>query len=77
MAGTTAANEREVLGVRVNKPVQRTIDELADEHDLDRSEVTRRLLRYALENGDAEIFQSNSARQSRLPDRWRAEPEQE
>ena len=64
-------SQKEVLGFRVSKPVSRTVDELAEEHGLDRSEVGRRLLRFALENGDAEVFK-NHDEQTQLPDRWRA-----
>ena len=64
-------NQKKVLGFRVSKPVSRTIDELADEHGLDRSQVARRLLRFALENGDADVFKEQEE-QTQLPDRWRS-----
>lgn len=66
-----SSTRKVVLGLRVPKDMQKMIDELADEHGLDRSQVGRRLIRFALENGDAEVFEE-SDEQTRLPDRWRA-----
>ena len=71
MAGKAAANGLETIGVRVPKPMLRAIDDLAEEHGLSRSEVGRRLLRYSLKNGNAEIFQPDTDRQITLPNEWR------